>query len=74
LKEDVMDIVMLQTIPDESINDGRTKQTFVQGGCYPVPDPIGQLWIGRGWARAAGPKAAHAMAAPAVPAARKGKE
>ncbi len=48
-----MDIIMLQTIPDETINGGATRQDFIQGACYPVPDAIGQLWIGRGWARAA---------------------
>lgn len=48
-----MEIVMLQTMPGESINGGRTTQAFVQGRTYPVPDPIGQLWIGRGWATAA---------------------
>lgn len=48
-----MDIVMLRTIPGESINAGRTTQTFLKGATYSVPDEIGQLWIGRGWAEAA---------------------
>lgn len=48
-----MDIVMLQTVPGESINGGRTTQAFLTGATYPVPEAIGQLWIGRGWASAA---------------------
>ena len=46
-----MHIVMAQTIT-ESLNEGRTKQEFLKGAAYEVPDPIGQLWIGRGWATA----------------------
>lgn len=62
-----MNIVMLQTIPGESINNGRTTQTFVKDATYPVPDEIGQLWIGRGWATATKTSAA-------APAARTRKE
>lgn len=47
-----MNIVMLQAIPGESINAGRTTQDFLKGATYSVPDEIGQLWIGRGWAQA----------------------
>lgn len=66
-----MDIVMQQTI-NESINSGRTKQEFAKGASYPVPDDIGQLWIGRGWAMA---KAAPAPdASRLTPHVRKGKE
>lgn len=45
-----MTIIMQQTIR-ESINDGRTQQTFEKGARYDVPTAVGQLWIGRGWAR-----------------------
>lgn len=62
-----MDIVMLQTVPNESTNGGRTTQTFLKGATYPVPDEIGQLWIGRGWATATKTSAA-------APAARTRKE
>jgi len=50
---------MLQTV-NESINEGRTKQDFIAGARYDVPLAVGQLWIGRGWARSAtaAPKAA----------------
>ena len=64
-----MDIVMLQDA-NESINGGATKQDFLKDRRYTVPDPIGQAWIGRGWARAAAP----ANAAAPAPAAAKGKE
>lgn len=47
-----MHIVMAQTITD-SINEGRTRQEFFKGAPYQVPDEVGQLWIGRGWATAA---------------------
>jgi len=47
-----MNILMRQTLT-ESINGGRTTQAFVKGSTYPVPDDVGQLWIGRGWATAA---------------------
>jgi hypothetical protein len=47
-----MDILMQQTMK-ESINGGRTTQEFVKGLPYQVPDDIGQLWVGRGWAVAA---------------------
>ena len=50
-----MTIIMQQTIRD-SINGGVTTQTFAKDGRYDVPDPIGQLWIGRGWASAAAAK------------------
>lgn len=56
-----MQIVMLQTITD-SLNGGRTTQTFLKSVTYDLPNNIGQLWIGRGWARAA---AAPARDAPA---------
>lgn len=42
---------MTQTLT-ESLNGGRTTQVFVAGGRYLVPDHLGQLWIGRGWATA----------------------
>lgn len=45
-----MTIIMQQTIRD-SINGGVTTQTFAQDGRYDVPTSVGQLWIGRGWAR-----------------------
>ena len=61
-----MHILMTQTIT-ESLNGGRTKQEFLKGGAYAVPDEIGQLWIGRGWATAA-----RGQAPPVPPA--KGKE
>lgn len=66
-----MDIVMQQTI-HESINGGRTTQAFAKGETYPVPDDIGQLWIGRGWAmaKAAPPPDASRL----TPQIRKGKE
>jgi len=47
-----MEIVMTRTVKD-SINDGRTTQTFEQGHRYEVPTAVGQLWIARGDARAA---------------------
>lgn len=46
-----MDVIMKQTLT-ESINGGRTTQSFVAGGRYLVPDHIGQIWVGRGWATA----------------------
>ena len=67
-----MDIMMRQTLT-ESINGGRTTQSFVAGGRYLVPDHIGQLWIGRGWAVSA-PVAATTPASPAMRHARNGKE
>lgn len=57
-----MDIVMLQTISGESINAGRTTQEFLKGATYPVPDEIGRLWIGRGWAQATTAAAAAPVA------------
>ncbi|MCS6302375.1 MAG: hypothetical protein H8K07_01715 [Nitrospira sp.] len=45
-----MTILMTQTI-HESLTGGRTTQEFVKGARYDVPQPIGQLWIARGWAR-----------------------
>lgn len=47
-----MDVIMRQTLT-ESINGGRTTQAFVAGGRYLVPDHIGQIWVGHGWATAA---------------------
>ena len=46
-----MDVIMRQTLT-ESINGGRTTQSFVAGGRYQVPDRVGQIWVGRGWAEA----------------------
>lgn len=47
-----MEIVMQHTMR-ESVNGGRTVQEFVKGSGYSVPDDIGQLWVGHGWALAA---------------------
>lgn len=65
-----MDIVMRQTMT-ESINGGRTTQEFVKGGTYTLPDDVGQLWIGRGWAIAADVAPVSRVAPPTPP---KGKE
>jgi len=64
-----MEIVMTQTIQD-SINGSRTQQQFLKGASYQVPDSVGQLWIGRGWATAA--TLGERGSAPAPPA-MKGK-
>ncbi len=49
-----MDVVMLKEVPHESLNGGRTRQTFVQGERYDVPDEIARRWIKDGWAAAPG--------------------
>jgi hypothetical protein len=45
-------VLMRETVT-ESLNDGRTRQTFDKGRLYRLPGPLAQQWIGRGWALAA---------------------
>lgn len=51
--DSVMVVVLMQDNVTESLNDGRTRQTFDKGRLYSLPGPLAQQWIGRGWALAA---------------------
>lgn len=53
LNDQAMVTVLMQETVTESLNDGRTRQTFDKGRLYSLPGPLAQRWIGRGWALAA---------------------
>jgi hypothetical protein len=51
--DSAMVTVLMQETVTDTVNDGRTRQSFEKGRLYSLPGPLAQQWIGRGWALAA---------------------